>query len=770
MTNAAGSAIRRTEGGISLGSHDLFEKLFEQSPDAVVVADSSGRIIRVNAQVATSFGYTPEELLHQPVEILIPERYRQSHPGHRGGYMQHPHRRAMGAGLDLYARRKDGSEFPADIMLSPVELSEGRFIIAVVRDITEQALLQKSLHEVEARFRVFVESVQDYAIYHLDPSGRVKSWNVGAQRIKGYSADEIIGRHFSCFFPPEDVERGKPEELLEAARQFGRAEGEGWRIRKDGSRFWAIVALTCIRDRHNRVEGFVKVSRDFTSRKKAEEALLTGLMREVVSNLDFGKLLEAIASGIGDLVENDFAALALYDSTSGELRLQKLRPHSGKDADAEEQAVLVEGTAAGWVYRRGQPLILDGLDTDRFGASSYEPLISLGIQSACYLPLANMEHNLGAMIVGRRRSGKWQDSEIEKLTQMARQISLALDNVFAVQMLSHLAEKLRQERSYLEEELRTVYSFEEIIGEAPGLKRVLAQVEQVAPTDASVLILGETGTGKELIARAIHNLSSRRERAFVKLNCSAIPAGLLESELFGHEKGAFTGAIAQKIGRLELANQGTFFLDEIGDLPLELQPKILRALQEKEFERLGGTKTIPVDVRLVAATNRDLAGMVGSKEFRADLYYRLRVFPIEIPPLRERKEDIPLLVKYFVDKHARRMNRQIETIPPQLMRALVAYRWPGNIRELENFLERAVILTKGPTLRVPVAELTAAESHPEAADSNLERTERDHILRILREAGGQIGGPNGAAERLGLKRTTLNSKMKKLKIKRGDYI
>jgi len=288
--------------------------------------------------------------------------------------------------------------------------------------------------------------------------------------------------------------------------------------------------------------------------------------------------------------------------------------------------------------------------------------------------------------------------------------------------------------------------------------------------DATVLILGETGTGKELIARAIHNLSTRRERAFVKLNCSAIPAGLLESELFGHEKGAFTGAIAQKIGRLELAHQGTFFLDEIGDLPLELQPKILRALQEKEFERLGGTRTIPVNVRLVAATNRNLAKMVERREFRSDLYYRLKVFPIEIPPLRERVEDIPLLVKYFVTQHARRMNRPIETIPPEIMRALTRWRWPGNVRELENFIERAVILSPGSVLRAPLAELELPVEPESESTTNLHDAERDHILRVLREAKGVLSGPRGAAERLGLKRTTLNSKLKKLGIKRSDYI
>jgi formate hydrogenlyase transcriptional activator len=454
----------------------LFGKLFEFSPDAIVVTDSEGRIKETNVQVERFFGYTRAELLGQSIDVLVPERFRQTHHAHRKDYSDRARVRPMGAALELYGRRKDGSEFPVDIMLGPVETAEGRIVLSVIRDLTEK--------------------------------------------------------------------------------------------------------------------------------REAEEAL-------------------------------------------------------------------------------------------------------------------------------------------------------------------HRSER---EKQYLERELNTEYRFEDIIGESLELKRVLKHVETVAATDVTVLILGETGTGKDLIARAIHHLSSRHERTLVKLNCAAIPTGLLESELFGHEKGAFTGAISRQIGRLELAHQGTLFLDEIGDLPLELQPKILRALQEKEFERLGSTQTIPVDVRLVAATNRDLAKMVANREFRNDLYYRLRVFPITIPPLRERREDIPLLVRYFVDKHSRRLYRKIETIPPEVMRALTRWDWPGNIRELENFIERAVILTKGPVLRASLAELEfPAEANPPES-STLEATEREHILRVLRETKGKIAGPHGAAARLGLKRTTLNSKLKKLGIERNDYI
>ncbi len=452
-----------------------FEKLFEFSPDAIIVSGQDGKIADVNGQVEKFFGYHRSELIGQSVDILVPERFRHAHPGHRKNYAAHPQTRPMGIGLELSGLRKDGTEFPVDIMLSPVDTGDGTVVLSVIRDLSEK--------------------------------------------------------------------------------------------------------------------------------KRFEEVL----------------------------------------------------------------------------------------------------------------------------------------------------------------------QRKEREKQYLEEELDLEHSFEDIIGETPGLKRVLKQAETVAATDVTVLILGETGTGKDLIARAIHQLSSRHDRTLVKLNCAAIPTGLLESELFGHEKGAFTGAISQKIGRLELAHQGTLFLDEIGDLQLEIQPKVLRALQEKEFERLGSTRTIPVDVRLVAATNRNLEKMVADREFRNDLYYRLRVFPITIPPLRERREDIPLLVRYFVAKHARGMGRQIESIPSDAMRALTKWQWPGNIRELENFIERAVILSKGPSLRVPLTELEMPVDTSPQVDSTLESSEREHILRVLRETKGVIAGAKGAAARLGLKRTTLNSKLKKLGIERDDY-
>jgi formate hydrogenlyase transcriptional activator len=393
------------------------------------------------------------------------------------------------------------------------------------------------------------------------------------------------------------------------------------------------------------------------------------------------------------------------------------------------------------------------------------------------MPLLSRDQALGVLVLGRRADDPFTSREIEFMARVSSQMAIAVENALSYRRISELTDKLAQEKLYLEDEIRTDANFEEIIGTSKALQRVLKLVETVAPTDSTVLIYGETGTGKELIARAIHNLSSRRANTFVRLNCAALPTGLLESELFGHEKGAFTGAIAQRIGRLELAHGGTLFLDEIGEIPLELQPKLLRVLQEREFERLGSTRTLRTDARLIAATNRELAAMVEQQKFRPDLFFRLNVFPIQLPPLRERSEDIPLLVRHFVNEFARRMNKIIETVPSETMKALCQYSWPGNIRELQNVIERAVILSSGSTLSVRVTELADDRPTPAHSDepssrparrrpvrSILAEVDAKQIVQALRQTGGRIGGPDGAAALLGLKRTTFITRMKKLGI------
>ena len=495
--------------------------------------------------------------------------------------------------------------------------------------------------------------------------------------------------------------------------------------------------------------------------------LLLDVNNAVVSRLDLREVFTATTASLRRVMPYEIASLYLSDPDKKAFRRHALVFPQGKGLIHEGLVGPIDETPAGPAFRSGKPALFDEADLKRLNSEVGRSLLAEGVKSGCCVPLLSHGKVLGTLNVGSFREGGFTHDEVDLLTHVASQIAIAVDNALAYQQIGDLKDKLNTEKLYLEEEIRTEYNFEEIIGETVGLKRVLKQVETVAPTDSTVLILGETGTGKELIARALHNLSGRQERTFVKMNCAAIPTGLLESELFGHERGAFTGAIAQKVGRFELAHQGTLFLDEVGDIPLELQSKLLRVLQEQEFERLGSTKTIRVNVRLVAATNQELGQMVAEKLFRSDLYYRLNVFPIVLPPLRERPEDIPLLVRYFAQKHARRMNKRIESIPSETMAMLSKYHWPGNIRELENLIERAVILSGGSDLQVPLGELKTQAAPPTNAVATLEAAERSHITRALQESSWVIGGPSGAAARLGMKRTTLQSKMRKLGISRS---
>ncbi len=757
-------------------AHAALENLFEFSPDAIFVTDVQGRILNANPRASELFGYSRSEFAGMNIEDLVPERFRRGHPRHRENYNAHPRARQMGAALNLYGLRKDGDEFPVDIMLKPMHTIHGVVTLSFVRDATEQKAAVELARRRDLHFRSIVESVHDYALYLLDQDGNIMTWNPGGERIKGYTADEIIGKHFSRFFTQEDRDRGRPAELMRLAAIHGHIEQEGWRVRKDGSRFWADIVLTAIRDANNEIIGFAKVTRDQTDRKRAEESVMLQLSSALLANMDVRKLLAAISASVAEVIPHDAATLGLFDPAASGLIVQFLSPDES-GAHRSEVRIPLEGSPAGEAFRTRQPLILDRLDAAAFSEGILHH-IRIGMKSGLWVPLIHRGEAIGAMAVASRREAAFSQGDAEMLTEIADQVAMAVNNAMAFRQISELRERLSQEKQYLEEEINVENRFEDIIGESTGLRQVLKDIETVAPTDATVLIQGETGTGKELLARAIHRLSPRRDRTFVKLNCAAIPAGLLESELFGHEKGAFTGAIARKLGRLELANEGTLFLDEIGEMPLDLQPKLLRALQEREFERLGGSRPIHVNVRLIAATNRDLGKMVNEKQFRADLYYRLKVFPIFSPPLRERAEDIPMLVRHFVSTHARRMGKNIEKIPDEAMEALKRWKWPGNIRELENLLERAVILTRGPVLYVPTAELETAEEQDENADHgeaaepenpSLRAAEREHILRVLRECKGQIGGTEGAAARLGLKRTTLNSKLKKLGIERGDY-
>jgi formate hydrogenlyase transcriptional activator len=491
----------------------------------------------------------------------------------------------------------------------------------------------------------------------------------------------------------------------------------------------------------------------------------------IVSHHDLTALFHELAGRLHQVVQFDYLVLVLHEAASSTMRLHVLEA-SEPTQQPPVTALPVEDDPAGWVWQTQQPLIISSLSEARRWPRFVDRVQpSYGAHSGCFLPLSTARRRLGALVFACKQSSAYDTADVGFLQLVASQVAVAVENALAFQEIEALKDKLSQEKAYLEEEVRTEHNFGEIVGESTALSRVLKEVETVAPTGSTVLIRGETGTGKELIARALHDLSPRRDRTFVKLNCAAIPMGLLESELFGHEKGAFTGAISQKVGRFELAHQGTLFLDEVGDIPPELQPKLLRVLQEQEFERLGSTETINVDVRLVAATNRDLSAMVAEGRFRSDLYYRLNVFPIVLPPLRERSDDIPRLVRHFTQRFARRMGRRIETIPSAILEALVRHPWPGNIRELQNVIERAVILSPGPVLQVPLGDLQPAATSAPAQTSEtgtLADAEREHILSVLGETGWVLGGSKGAAARLGMKRSTLHWKMKKLGISRPE--
>jgi formate hydrogenlyase transcriptional activator len=586
--------------------------------------------------------------------------------------------------------------------------------LLVLRDKTGQADTEEDALAAGGKIPAWV---QDYALFLLDVDGRVASWYAGAERLYGYTEAEAIGQHVALLYPSEDTLQVKlREELCRSAAQ-GHFGTEGWCARKDGTRFWANVITMAVKDEEGELQGFARVVRDFSERHQRDEKLRKSRAR--LRRLPMETTIAGIVSGEFDRIPEandaflDLVGYTREDLLAGRLHWPDLTPpeYQALDELAHEEGL-------------------------RFGACTpFEK--ELTRKDGTRVPV------LVATAVLKLSPFRWI-TFVQDLRGRDREESV--DNEVA------------------DPDVDVKHDFTEIVGRSAALKRILAQVEVVAPTDATVLILGETGTGKELIARAVHSMSPRRERPFVTLNCAAIPTGLLESELFGYERGAFTGALTQKIGRFEMANRGTLFLDEVGDIPLDLQPKLLRALQEKAFERLGGTKTIPIDVRLVAATNRNLTQMMGDKLFRSDLYYRLKVFPITTPPLRDHPEDIPILARHFTQKYAAKMNKQIDKIPSDTMRALVNWSWPGNVRELENFLERAVILSRGPNLRAPLAEIRSDAMEP-AGSRTLEQVEREHITKVLRETGGVV---SEAANRLGMPRTTLNAMMRKLGISRKE--
>ena len=493
------------------------------------------------------------------------------------------------------------------------------------------------------------------------------------------------------------------------------------------------------------------------------------VIRLVSASWDLPSLFLKISARLRRVLCHEYASLALHDG-SGSLVRHALDFPLGKGFSSAIHIVAGDNPS-NHVLQSGTSKSFTQKELMEHKGEAARSFVAEGLKSLCCLPLSRPKGPVGVLVLGSTREQAFQPDDVKLLEEVAAQLAIAIENQRVSSEIEALKERVSQERKYLEGEIRSEGHFSEIVGESQALKHVLNQAATVAGSDATVLILGETGTGKELIARAIHRMSRRKGSAFVKLNCAAIPTGLLESELFGHEKGSFTGAISQKIGRMELADGGTFFLDEVGEIAPELQPKLLRVLQDQEFERLGSNRTIHVNLRIVAATNRDLTKSVASQQFRSDLFYRLSVFPIRVPPLRERRDDIPILIRHFVRKFSARMNRQLESIPEETMEILTNWAWPGNVRELENLMERSVILSDGRVLKVPLADLRTPDSlRGTEVDHTLDNAERQHIIRTLRETGGLMSGPNGAARKLGLKRTTLQSKMGRLNITRRDYI
>src|SRR6266850_2615714 len=648
----------------------------------------------------------------------------------------------------------------------------------------------------EAELRQVVDTLPALVRIWSDlADGRTDFSNQGWQDYTGTSGGR--GRGWQAAVHPDDLPK-LMETWLEMVAAGKAGEFETRLRRHDGVFRWFLCRIHPLRDESGKAFTWFgtatdidalkqiedRLREDESQRKRLEEELrherdrlrlLLELTNSMTSKLDLRHLVESLSTNLLSVTRCDFCALLLPDADSGELRVTTLYNPEPRGSLCDGTLIPIHGSICGKAFWTGKTQHFDNLedvrhDPDSFGNSVgrrfYQRVMAEGLLSGCDLPLIGRNGVVGVLAALKRSERAFSDDDVAFLEQVAGQVAIAVENALDYGKAIKDRDKETTQRRYLEEEARA--EFGDIVGTSSALQTALSLVSVVAPADSSVLILGETGTGKELIARAIHNLSGRRERAFVKLNCAAIPLGLLESELFGHERGAFTGAIAQKPGRFELAHKGTLFLDEVGDIPLELQAKLLRVLQEQEFERLGSNKTHKVDVRLIAATHRDLAAMLKRGTFREDLYYRLKVFPINVPALRQRTEDIPILVSHFTALYARRMNRRIDDIPSETMDALVRYRWPGNVRELQNFIERAVILSPHTVLRAPTSELEPFDSRRESnlPISGLAQIERDHILYALEASNWVVGGRNGAAERLGMKRTSLVYRMKKLRISR----
>ena len=753
----------------------------------LVSSDSKGNPYTLNEAAPLNTGLYCETVMRTREPLLVPDALAdekwKSNPDVKLGLISYmgfpvawPDGEIFGTICVLDDKRNEYNELYRKLLLQCREVLQGdlRWLTRLGGELTTQ---KGYLDEL---FALVPE-----AIAMVDGDGHLMRINGEFSRIFGYSSDEATGRSLHELVVPEDLRSESVEFARRVTERQEIVNTETIRQRKDGSRVPVSIVGVPASLKEGKISGWV-IYRDITRRKRLEDELkderdrlrlLLEITNCMVSKLDLRGLLDELSASLLRVMHCDHCALLLPDSESGKLRATMLYNSESRGITQEGMIVPMTGSISGKVFRTGKSLRIDNIEMVRNdpevfgnpdGHAFYERVKREGLVSGCYLPLMSRGRVLAVLNVCKRSVNGFTENDMVFLEQVAHQIAIAVENALDYGRATEDRDREAEQKLYLQDEIRTEHNFGEIIGANSGLKSVLDQVAVVAPTDSSVLILGETGTGKELIARAIHDLSRRRERTFVRLNCAAIPLGLLESELFGHEKGAFTGAITQKMGRFELANKGSLFLDEVGDIPLELQAKLLRVLQEQEFERLGSNRTHKVDVRIIAATHRDLAQMVKQQAFREDLYYRLKVFPISVPSLRHREQDIPQLVRHFATRYARKMNKKIETIPAETMDALVHYGWPGNVRELQNFVERAVILSRTPVLHAPLGELEPSQPNLQtrAAPGGVE-AERDQIIQALDASKWVVGGPNGAAARLGLARTSLVYKMQKFGIRRA---
>ncbi len=779
-------------------SEERWRSVFENSAIGVALTDLNGRFLATNPIYQKMLGYTDEEFQTVSFLEITHEDYREANLALVTELLEGKREQFQ---IEKQYRRKDGSLVWVrnNVSLVPGTESMPQFIMALSEDITERKQAEAALQKSEERVRLILDSSAE-GIFGCDPNGTCLFCNQAAVRLLGYDEPfELLGKNMHTL-EHHTRKDGTPFPIDECPIYLGFHENRGVHIdddifwRKDGTSFpveyWSHPMV-----RDGKTVGAVITFFDITERKKAEEALrkseqrkssLLDINNAIITNLTQEALFVSAYEAIRRVVPFDRAAFLLYQPETKTLKLLSMDSDTESEFfRLEKEYDLQEARVSAWVLDRQQTVVRGDLAKEQESAGD-QHLVAEGIQSYCVVPLVAMGNSIGTFTVWSESKNRYSEADAELLQEVVNQVALAIANMKSYEEIAALKARLEKENVYLQEEIRTVHNFEEIVGNSPLLLELLRRVDQVAPADSSVLIYGETGTGKELIARAIHDRSARKNRPLVKVNCSAISAGLVESELFGHVKGAFTGAIERRIGRFELADGGTIFLDEVGELPLESQVKLLRVLQEREFEPVGSNRSVRVDVRIIAATNRNLQESISAGSFRPDLYYRLSVFPLEVPPLRERRSDIPQLAMFFLSRYSRNLGKRMDGISAAATERLKCYSWPGNVRELQNVIERALILCQGPILELgsdlinvspsealrdtaPKAAEGAQYAGPSSSIKTLEEVERAHISAVLEQTRGVIEGANGAAKTLGMHPNTLRHRMEKLGIKRSAH-